>query len=225
MMARHSVPPPWTMWLGILVLIATAVPTAYTRPQSAPGAGPKVLVLALAPGEWKQLARGRRVFLETVGPSLENLPAVAFRVKASPSIVWDVIKEFVSYPMWIKGVSRTHTYREAGPDIFVEFQIKHWLIGTINYSVKHTYPWPEVSWGTFVLDQDRVSDLESASGLWRTFPVSGDPEATDVLYAAQIVPKKGAARLFRKRIGKAGLKSATKWLTREAESRAKPNLR
>ena len=66
---------------------------------------------------------------------------------------------------------------------------------------------------------DAVSDLESASGLWRTFPVPGDPEATDVLYAAQIVPKKGAARLFRKRIGKAGLKSATVWLTREAESR------
>lgn len=174
--------------------------------------------LRLTAEQQRRLAEGRQVFLDVPGAQGAELPAVLFRVNADPATVWQAIGAFGSYPQWIGNVRRADVYLREGAAVNVSFEIKHWLIGELRYSIRHHYPWPDAPWGTFALDESRPSDLESASGFWRTYLVEDDPESTDVLYAAQLVPAGGAARLFRRSFARAGLRSATEWLRREAES-------
>ena len=186
---------------------------------SAAAEGPGPDTLASTPKEQRRLEGGKHVFLDVAGVRGEPLPAILFRVRAAPDAIWRTIGAFESYPLWIESVQRADVYLRDESTIGVAFEVHHWLIGELRYSVKHDYRWPDVSWGTFTLDDSRPSDLESASGFWRTYPVDGDPTTTDVLYAADLHPSRGVAKVFRRRFVKAGLRSATEWLKRESESR------
>lgn len=196
----------------IIVLAVGGIRSAATMEPPGPD------TLSLTAEQQRLVARGKRVFLDVSDTQGARLPAVVFRVDADAATVWRTIGAFESYPEWVDGVRRADVYSREGANVHVAFEVHHWLIGTLRYSIEHSYHWPDESWGTFELDDERLSDLESASGFWRTYDVADNANATDVLYAAQLVPAGGTARFFRGRLAKAGLKSATEWVRREAVS-------
>lgn len=201
---------------GLFVLLIAAIALA-DRQHVQPDPAAVLPTLDLSDRQKQRIGQGRSVFFEV--PVLDRrFSAVAFRVHAPEDVVWAAIGDFDAYPQWIDGVERAEVYRQSNGRTYVEFDVAHWLIGRLNYSARHDYPWPSSSWGTFELDEARESDFESASGFWRTFAVAEDSNATDVVYAAYLVPSGGVARWFRGRFVRGGLKSATEWLPREAEA-------
>lgn len=200
----------------LILLLGTLAYADLPQAPLDPAALPETLDLGSRQRE--RITRGRSVFFE-ISVLERSYRAVAFRVAAPEDVVWSVISDFGAYANWIEDVQRARVYRQADGETYVEFDVEHWLLGRLNYSARHRYPWPEDSWGTFGLDEERVSDFQSASGFWRTFAVADDRNATDVVYAASLVPRGGVARWFRGRVVRGGLKSATEWLPREAEAK------
>ncbi len=175
--------------------------------------------VALSSDERQQLKMGEPVYTR-VDAAGDMRPAVVFRVAAPPAVIWSVINDFAAYPKWIEGLADAEVYRSDGADVFVRFQIRRWFIGSITYYAHHTYPFPDVDWGTWKLDYSRNSDFDDTVGFWRVLPVAGQLQSSDVTYSAQVQLKGWFAGLLNRMLVKDTLRQISTWIKTQSELRA-----
>ena len=178
--------------------------------------GPPPLTLSQAD---RTALRGGNAVFKSFNSADDNRTAIVFRVAAPTSIVWSVITDFDAYPQWIKMVKETEVYKREQHDIYVRFEISHWLLGRYTYYMRHFFPWRQKSWGVWQLDENQASDFTAAIGFWRVIPVVGNAEHSDVIYSADLRFKAAKPQWLRRFVVKRSLKQATRWVKQQAEAR------
>ena len=183
-----------------------------------PGAPPR---LTPAQADRLVLAHGMPVFSRiTLDDERGGLGAVIFRVDAPVAVVWSVIADFGSYPLWVEGVDETEVYRTENDDIYVRFKVHHWLGGSYTYYAKHTFS-TDNGWVTWRLDYDHASDFDDSVGFWRVAPVPGDPAQSDVTYSAELLLKQRVPGFIKRRVARKGLEQTADWVRQQAQARAR----
>ena len=163
----------------------------------------------------RQLEKGQYILKEL---SVKHEPThfIIFRVQASEQDIWETITNYRAYPDWIKNVKKSDVYQNGDSHYYVEFVLSHWLLGKYTYFVKHYLS--DNSWMKWTLDPSKQSDFSLSVGYWHVLPVKQDPNAFDVVYSADLRFQKAKSIFTRDRVIKAGLKQASVWVRREAES-------
>jgi hypothetical protein len=149
----------------------------------------------LSAAERRSLAQGD-ILIRDLSLADDERRLAVVRVTASADTVWSVLQDFDRYPEWVEGLESTRIYRRDDADVFVAFDYRHWLAGSVRYHVRHTYPGTKVGWGTWVLDRDHPSDLVDTAGFWRVIPVQGEVGKSDVVYSTRILPADWLARVL-----------------------------
>lgn len=167
------------------------------------------------------MSAGKPVFLDSLGEDPE-LAGIAFRIDASEPCIWSILGDFAAYANHVPSLQESRIYRDEEDAVCVRFLASHWLAGDYRYSTCHHFPWPSEHWGKFALDPGKDNDFASASGYWRTETLASAPDATLVVYAAEIEPRGGLAKFLRGQIVRRGLKTATRWLPDVAAGGAYP---
>ena len=80
--------------------------------------------VALDDRERSRLVQGEPVYKRLKTAEGDRGVAV-FRVAAPAEVVWSVIVDFASYPLWIDKVAETEVYEIRGEEIFVRFRLEH----------------------------------------------------------------------------------------------------
>jgi hypothetical protein len=145
--------------------------------------------------------------------------ATIFRVDASPSTIWSVIKDFSHYPDWIKDIKTTDIYKQENGILYVRFDTESAFIGKNTWFARHDYPVDDREWGTWTLDYDQLSDLDDSIGYWRVSAAEDDPAKSNVTYSAAIKLKAKIPEFIVNIIVKSRLKQATLWVKEQAELR------
>lgn len=171
-------------------------------------------IIDLTQKDRKHLRQGQRL-LKTYQFKGEEKQLVVFRVRASQEQIWQTITNYQNYPEWVKGVKQTDVYKQDDENIYVDFEIGHWLLGKFRYSVRHFIS--EFSWIKWQLDESRYSDFALSEGYWRVVEANDETNSCDVFYSADVRFKKAKSESMRNRVIRAGLKQTSVWVTREAE--------
>lgn len=141
-----------------------------------------------------------------------------FRVKAKPETVWAVIADFPNYATYNKDLSSADYYKPKQRDFyFVKFVAKKFFV-TVTWHVKHNYPMLKKGWGTWSLDKSQKNDLSECVGFWRVDAVPGT-DYSDVSYSINLASDGFFLNLFKDMLISEGVKKATEWVIKEAESR------
>ena len=142
--------------------------------------------------------------------------AVVFRVAAPPGLIWTLLSDFESYPIWIEDVLETEIYRRRGEEVMVRFLVRYGS-GELTYYARHRYPGERLGWGTWTLDFSRKSDLNDTVGFWRIDPVVDASGSSDVAYSASVRWNGWFTALLSDLIARRGLRVATEWVKTQAE--------
>ena len=167
----------------------------------------------------KKLAKEKPVYKKIDVEGARRGIAV-FRVNASSEIIWSVIKDFESYPLWIEDVKKTTIYKQEGGNIYVRFDSKNRYSGKIHWYIHHDYPVEDRNWGTWRMDYNYQSDLDDSVGFWRVLPVEDSEGQYDVIYSADLKLKQRVPSFVTSLIMKSGLKDATQWVKQQSEIRS-----
>jgi len=218
-----------TLFTSVSMLYILLISVAQAEPHPHQGIlkpyleAPKIT--ALSPEEQEKLAGFKPIYKKwTVDRRRRGL--AIFRVAASKTTIWSVIRDFDSYPLWIKDVKETEVYRRERGDIYVSFEASHWLLGKTRWYVRHQFPPANFTeaqlamnnWGSWTLDYDHRSDFNDSVGFWQIVPVVGQPDLHDVIYSVDLSLSRSPA-FIKNRVVKRGLRTATQWLREQAENR------
>lgn len=178
----------------------------------------KYTPVSLSSAEKAQVAAGKPVFKKTEGDAGGRGVAV-FKVNAPPAVVWDTLKAFERYPDWIDNVDEVEVYRKKGEDIDVRFEISS-MGFSVEYFITHRFR-DANKYATWTLDYSRQSDLGDSVGFWKVDEVEGDPGSSVVTYSVDIKIKSWVPGFIRTLLVDNGLKTATSWVKKQSEARAK----
>ena len=73
--------------------------------------------------------------------------ATVFRVSASPSTVWSVIKSSPNYPDWIEDIKSVDIYKREEGVVYVRFDADSRFAGENTWFARHDYPLDDREWG------------------------------------------------------------------------------
>lgn len=202
----------------ILVLFAINPVLADTEKLKAfDGAPPEIEFNEI---ETEKLNSNKPVY-KTLSTQNGKQTVIAFLVKAPEQEVWKTIKDYSQYKHWIKQVKHSTIYKTDEEDIYVQFKIKHWLLGKYQYYIKHHFASAQQNWATWTLDEDYNSDFLSSVGFWRTYPATNhtdnETQQTYVVYSANVLFKKKKSKLVRNQALKSSLKQASGWVKKHTE--------
>lgn len=100
------------------------------------------------------------------------------RIGASPSRIWEVVRDIASYPHYMEDVRDVVV--TGDPDSSAK--ISAWSV-SLRGSILE---WTEADWfdhGKFRIDFKQIDgDLEKFEGYWEIRPIDGDPEASEVVF-------------------------------------------
>ena len=199
-----------------LIVASLCVTTVHSADQLPAylGAPPEITIAA---HEQAILKSGQAIYRAITRGSTRHGIAV-FGVDADSKIIWSVIRDFESYPLWIDALTDTKIYNREADLIYVKFTARHWLAGNTSWYVIHNYPSTQ-SWGTWQLDSSRNSDLAESVGFWRVLPVPNQPRRSNVVYSVDLRMKGFFAGLFEKSLIENSLESATSWVKIQSQLR------
>ncbi len=130
-----------------------------------------------------KVASGQLVYLIDKQRGLIKEGSVAFRVNASQDKIWRVLADFNKYPDWSYKVGDAQIYKREGSDVmYIDFMTDRL---SKHYYVRNRFPMKD--WATWATDHSRSQDcVMDTVGFWRTLPVEGDANKTDVVQYGKI---------------------------------------
>jgi hypothetical protein len=182
-----------------------------------PFAGPPP-ELELDAAQERALAAGQSIFTSLEGKAGGRGLAVQ-DIAASPQEVWSRIRDFSDYPRMVDHIQECEPYYENGSDTRVRFVLKI-LSFRYEYYIKHDFR-PEAGYASWTLDYSRNSDLDDSVGYWAVIPHPTKPGHSRLFYSIDMRMRGWFPGPLRRLLARQGLRTATSWVKREAESAAR----
>lgn len=175
--------------------------------------------IKLTDKQLRTLARGKPVYPPVVADSENSGSALAvFKVEAPTQFVWEVIKQFDQYPIWVDGVQKIEYYKPVnGQNIFVKFTVGKWFTPSFEYHISHFYPQLNGTLGTWSLDSSQKNDLTGCQGFWRVTADKDNPLHSVVEYSVSLKTEGVMLNIVRPLLVKNGTRDATSWVSKQAK--------
>ena len=172
----------------------------------------------LSASEQGQVQRGELIFRPYRNDLGVNRGVAVQRVHAPPSLVWQCLCDFESYPRMVADVCAAHVYESNGTDIKVAVSIGYGPVH-LTTCLHHVYA-PELEQLTWSLDAAQPSSFRVNDGFWLVRPDPSDAAYSIVYYSIAVELKGWVPGWVNGFVAKQGLPRAVAWVKREAEARA-----
>ncbi|MDA0712810.1 MAG: SRPBCC family protein, partial [bacterium] len=175
--------------------------------------------IKLTEKQLKTLAKGKPVYPPVVADSENSGSALAvFKVEAPTQFVWEVIKQFDQYPVWVDGVQKIEYYKPIkGQVVNVKFTVGKWFTPSFEYHITHNYPNLNGTWGSWSLDARQKNDLTGCRGFWRVTADKENPLQSLVEYSVNLKTEGLMLNIVRPLLVKNGTRDATAWVSKQAK--------
>ena len=168
--------------------------------------------------EQARLQNHKPVFKKVVVADSKRAVTI-FPVKASPDVIWSVIRSFENYPEWIEELKAVDVYKHTPGKYYVQFDSESLFTGKHTWFAVHDYPeqGDERNWGSWHLDYDRLSDLDDVVGFWRVETSPLDSTISYVTYSTEVKLKSNAPKFLVNLFANKGLKKTARWVSEQSE--------